>query len=381
MLSNTARIGWTVALAVVAAIVRYVAGHALASWGILDPYAQSLGKWFKMNVTPEQAGWTAATLLALTLYGIALYFIWWRHSRSDSPRAAPTELPSQIFSKRIPLVTDFYNLAAKAGWSTNARAVTFGKNGPALLLRTLRQAAADGAMQLYGRKASEMPASLDSTPLVPIERDHFNHYEISPWGGNDKTVRDFHPHDPHGGFRDLHVSEQQANDWLVGDGKPLEPASFSVSGVKGAAKIGEFESSFALEVTNIGSQDLTAKCLVTIEQVRTKTDWLTMRLALRTEGQINGKTTGRFTLSKGQSKIVPVVFEREDGSCAMFGEQGSSHPVELPLELVIGVYGGETNGRLHVDLALINGGVFPKIESKPVDFAFPTDKEDSHVAR
>lgn len=379
MLSNTARIGWTVALAVVAAIVRYVAGHALASWGILDPYAQSLGKWFKMNVTPEQAGWTAATLLALTLYGIALYFIWWRHSRSDSPRAAPTELPSQIFSKRIPLVTDFYNLAAKAGWSTNARAVTFGKNGPALLLRTLRQAAADGAMQLYGRKASEMPASLDSTPLVPIERDHFNHYEISPWGGNDKTVRDFHPHDPHGGFRDLHVNEQQAKDWLAGDGKPPEPASFAIRGVKGTAKVGEFETIIALEVTNIGGHDLD-KCLVTIEQIRATANWETLHLALRTEGQIRGGRTGRFSLSKNQPKIVPMLFAHEP-SWTIFGEQGDSHPVELPLELVIGVYGGETNGRLHVDLALINGGVFPKIESKPVDFVFPSDKEGSDVAR
>ena len=55
--------------------------------------------------------------------------------------------------------------------------------------------------------------------------------------------------------------------------------------------------------------------------------------------------------------------------------------MELPLELVVGVYGGGMNGRLHVDLARINSEVLPKIVPKPVDFAFPIDEDDNDVTQ
>lgn len=70
------KIATTGATAVLAAPVSYVAQRAFSAWGILDPFADAIGQRLKITMTGDQAAWTAALLLILALYGIALRIIW-----------------------------------------------------------------------------------------------------------------------------------------------------------------------------------------------------------------------------------------------------------------------------------------------------------------
>jgi hypothetical protein len=60
--------------------ISYVAQRALATWGGLDPLADFVGRWLKMNVTGEQVAWGAALLLCLALYAAMLWTIWHRRN-------------------------------------------------------------------------------------------------------------------------------------------------------------------------------------------------------------------------------------------------------------------------------------------------------------
>src|ERR1700712_5139414 len=70
----------------------YIGKVALAQWGILDPFAKQLGGWLKLNVSPEQAEWTIAASVALTVYCV---FLWgtWRHFSRPSWKEGQREAP------------------------------------------------------------------------------------------------------------------------------------------------------------------------------------------------------------------------------------------------------------------------------------------------
>jgi hypothetical protein len=56
--------------------VGYVLQRMLASWGILDSFAQAGGEYLKMSVTADQAGWTIASVISLVAYTAILWRIW-----------------------------------------------------------------------------------------------------------------------------------------------------------------------------------------------------------------------------------------------------------------------------------------------------------------
>jgi hypothetical protein len=75
--STTAgRIGTTVIGAVAAAPISYVVGRAVEKWGVLDPTADVVGSWLKINVPPGAVGWTLAILLFAAFYGLILWKVW-----------------------------------------------------------------------------------------------------------------------------------------------------------------------------------------------------------------------------------------------------------------------------------------------------------------
>ena len=91
------------------------------------------------------------------------------------------------------------------------------------------------------------------------------------------------------------------------------------------SKIGDFTPACAIRVTNTGPE-LEGKCLVQIENHGLNIH-MPDPLVIRTEGQIRGKPTGRFTLSTGQPTLIPILF-REPARINQFrfiGEDGKHY--------------------------------------------------------
>lgn len=86
-----------VLLAFPGAVVAVILREALRAWGILDPFADWLGGWLKVHVTPTQAEWTTAALLAVIGYGLS---VWLVIRYLSQPKWAPHEGPSLYRSIR-----------------------------------------------------------------------------------------------------------------------------------------------------------------------------------------------------------------------------------------------------------------------------------------
>jgi hypothetical protein len=73
-------------------VVGWVLQHALSYWGILDPLAESLGDWLKVNfgTSIDLPGmlWGIALLLSFSLYAGALFLIW-KMNKSHSSASPP----------------------------------------------------------------------------------------------------------------------------------------------------------------------------------------------------------------------------------------------------------------------------------------------------
>ena len=91
------RILTSVALSIPTVIVGVVLRKVFEVWGIFDPFSEWLGEWLKMHVSPEQAEWTAAAVVSVIGYIVALYFVWryFRAPPSPSPSSPPS--PSSGF--------------------------------------------------------------------------------------------------------------------------------------------------------------------------------------------------------------------------------------------------------------------------------------------
>jgi hypothetical protein len=70
------RISVSILAAICAAPVAFIFQRAIAVSHLLDPYADQLGGWLQVHLTPDQAVWTAAAFITAVLYLIALGFIW-----------------------------------------------------------------------------------------------------------------------------------------------------------------------------------------------------------------------------------------------------------------------------------------------------------------
>lgn len=117
--------------------------------------------------------------------------------------------------------------------------------------------------------------------------------------------------------------------------------------------IGDFTPACSIRVTNTGP-GLEEKCLVQIENHGLKIH-MPEPLVIRTEGQIRGKRTGRFTLSTGQPKLVPILF-REPGRINQFrfiGEDGKHYLFAGDsAEFVVAIYGAVTPTKVRVRLSV-----------------------------
>lgn len=306
----------------------------------------------------------------------------WRNWNTSVATSKP-ELGTQR-TKQIPF-TDFLELASAARWNIDRDAVPIGNNGVSLLLSELRQAAFDGSLDFFGRPGDAGPRPADSAPLAPIDKSHFKTFEISPWfeppNHEIRTLQDAYPHDKAGGFRDLHVTEMQAKVWLAGDGKPPEPASFSVRIVRPEISIAGLPCALAIEIRNIGSDAQKVACLIKIDEA-IGLSGIRLPLVLRTEGQILRNGSGRFNLSKGERKIIPLFvrdMEKDPTQWWFFDEGGNGYNHQAgDMKLLIGVYGDETNGKV---LCRVSSHAVPRegggtsyavgvghLESKPLSF-------------
>ena len=79
------------------------------------------------------------------------------------------------------------------------------------------------------------------------------------------------------------------------------------------APIGDFTPACAIRVRNTGPE-LKEKCLAQIENHGLKMQ-MPDPFVIRTEGQIRGNRTGRFTLSAEQPKLIPILFRVPANLC------------------------------------------------------------------
>ena len=147
-----------------------------------------------------------------------------------------------------------------------------------------------------------------------------------------------------------------ADGSLVGtllDGKESSPPVILVELVAAAPPIGDFTPACAIRIKNTGPE-LEGKCLVQIEKHGLDIH-MPDPLVIRTEGQIQDNRTGRFTLSTGQTKLVPILFRepaqinhfrfiREDGKPYLFTGDSA--------EFVVAIYGAATPTRVRIRLSV-----------------------------
>lgn len=115
----------------------------------------------------------------------------------------------------------------------------------------------------------------------------------------------------------------------------------------------DYERIFALTVNNTGSLDLDGKCLVKLEYMDSETPSdLSLPFVLRTDGQIRGNRSGRFSLSSKEHKTVPILFRnpKRKNEWYLFDEQGNSYFIPArDTEMTIGVYGGKHNKKYEIN--------------------------------
>ena len=117
--------------------------------------------------------------------------------------------------------------------------------------------------------------------------------------------------------------------------------------------IGDFTPACAIRIKNTGPE-LEGKCLVQIEKHGLDIH-MPDPLVIRTEGQIRAKRTGRFTLSIGQTKLVPILF-RDPAQIDHFrfiGEDGKHYPFSGDsAEFVVAIYGAAIPTRVRIRLSV-----------------------------
>ena len=176
--------------------------------------------------------------------------------------------------KRVPLV-EMREWATAAGWCSDVQSATIGDNDWWTFAVRLRQAAADGAIQFWGRRyVSDFGQALDTEVLVEIPKDHFAAFEFDPTAlaqvdnydlftmklGNSPSAWKGQV------FRDLHVNADQTRAWLAGTGKPPPSAEMAVGIKTPGAKIGDYQPVCCLVVTNTSRREF-GRCVVQMTEL------------------------------------------------------------------------------------------------------------------
>jgi hypothetical protein len=157
------------------------------------------------------------------------------------------------------------------------------------------------------------------------------------------------------------------------------PASFRLVLDANPSRIGDYTPVSAINITNIGPVDLDSRCLVSMEEFSgTWPPAMPKPLVLRTDGQIRGQRSGRFTLSKSQSKKIPLLFcgPVRKNEWYFFDENGGKHFLPAgPIKLVLRVYGGAEPITALVFIDTDAGWkAFPRLDIVPASFKLREDR-------
>jgi len=99
------RVVITVVGAIASAPFSYIVKRVLGAWGILDNISDALGRWLKLSVPPDAAGWSLALIACLGFYGLLLWRVWRPrdiHHPPIIPQAAPIASQEARFSPATP---------------------------------------------------------------------------------------------------------------------------------------------------------------------------------------------------------------------------------------------------------------------------------------
>jgi hypothetical protein len=294
-------------------------------------------------------------------------------------------------NERIPVV-ELRKWASDAGWCADAQAIALNDNHWWEFGIRLRQAAAEGEIGFWGKRYDyEFSQKTNTMPFTRIPKEHFeefgldavslahaDNYDIftGKLGESPSTLRGKV-------YRDLQVNAGQARAWLKGKGAPPHVAGLSVKMDTKGTLIGDHQTVCAIEILNNGMCKLD-DCLVQVEQFsRAKPDSMPLPLVLRTEGQIRGQRTGRFTLSREQPKSVPILFcvPHRRNEWYFLDENGLQHRVAAgQTMLLVGLYGGTESGKALVHIDIAEGWrVHPTVST--VDSSYVLGQEENSASR
>jgi hypothetical protein len=195
------------------AIVGVILRKVFQVWGIFDPFSEWLGGWLKMHVTPAQAEWTVAGIIALGAYAALLWFVW-RYNR-PTPIIVGDQANLQTEPPQRISLLELLSEAAAKGWS-------FHRDTLQAFTQALRQAASEGSVVIWGiLKNGRDPISAPSLYVAEkISAAHFKEHWIDAhqgWVHNEnRYVSTSVPsgrNEPNL-YSNLYIEETSARAWL-----------------------------------------------------------------------------------------------------------------------------------------------------------------------
>lgn len=278
--------------------------------------------------------------VTLPAIGLGFGFIWWSGRSPRSPTGVPSPIWQTVAHVRAALGdNDFQNCYPQA------RAA-------------IRKAAYDRRLVISGRReisGSQGNASALRSDIEPAywARHELNAMAVHPhWAEHDHTAVEKGPVD-NDRYWALYANVVEAQEvWP----KLLQPVpSFEIDIDQTVVPHGGTERFLALTLANLEQSELRDRVLVKLEQLDATYDTFTLPLVLRTEAQMLEKRSGRFTLSSGETKRVPLLFRRPNrrNEWFMFDERGSHHFLGAnEMTCVIAVYGGRQTARAQLHLTV-----------------------------
>lgn len=310
----------------------------------------------------------------------------------EPPRKAPNGVALTVSSKRVRL-SEFRGWATDAGWCSDVQSATVGDNDWWTFTNRLRQAAVDGVITFWGKKYTfDFGEDLDSEPLVKIPAQHFEKFGFDPTRVAQAENYDIFTGvlgDPPSAwrgstFRDLHVDAAEARAWLKGDGAPPAGAEIAVGLNTASARIGEFVPVCSLVISNVGATDFGECFIEMIEFSGIVPQEMPMPFVMRTDDQIRSGERGRFSLSRGQKKIVPLAFRAtiRANEWFLFDENGNKYFVPAnPTKMIVRIYGGTAPGNALIYLDTDAGwNVFPSVKTIPTNHTLADEVGPNHLS-
>lgn len=203
------------------------------------------------------------------------------------------------------------------------------------LLGFMAQKLVNESVAVFGR----CPPS-DKHKKIPA--DHAASYQF-----NDEATKMYDIYEPKNHYVDLEIMrgdlERRIEELLAA---PVILAELETT----VAPIDGLTPACAIRITNSGPE---LECLVQIEDHGSKVNFPDP-LVIRSAGQIIGNRTSRFTLSKGQSKLIPILFKipAHLGHFRFIGEDGGNYDFVIEsLEFVVAIYSAGNPTKVRIRLS------------------------------